>query len=64
MSDDSSAAAWLASAASAHPRLSSQLSELGALREAKLWHQVTGSIEGLLKEQELRYERERERVCG
>jgi hypothetical protein len=51
---DSSAAAWLASAASAHPRLSQRLSELGALREARLWHQVTDSIEGLLREPELR----------
>lgn len=51
---DSSAAAWLGSAASAHPRLSQRLSELGALHEARLWHQVTGSIDALLKEPELR----------
>ena len=51
---DSSAATWLASTAQAHPRLSQRLSELGAFREARLWHQVTGSIEELLKEPELR----------
>ena len=49
-----SRATSVASAASAHPRLSQRLSELGALREARLWHQVTDSIEGLLREPELR----------
>ena len=59
---DSSAAAWLASTASATPRLSQRLSELGALREARLWHQVTVAIEGLIREPELRWEmREEER---
>ena len=54
MSDAARAAAFISRAAAAHPRIAPALSDLAAAAEGRLWHQVAGGVEALLKEPEMR----------
>ena len=52
--DAARAAAFISRAAAAHPRIAPALSDLAAAAEGRLWHQVAGGVEALLKEPEMR----------